>query len=319
MKQFMRTFYQFYLMKHILLFILWFLACLPVAYGQKTIEGYVYNRENEPVPYTSIYDSASQQGTYSDMNGYFRMNVAKLPVTLKFSNVGYETKEVKIDQPSGNRIILEQKIVELDEVSVYASHPESSYIGSPKNKRGIYLYVTDRPYHQLAIKIDNHNGELYSHANLVSFSLKIFYTALLGDDTVKPDGSKQLRLRMYKIDTLGSIGADILHKNIFLTPQKGGWYNIWIRPPFLLPEQGFFIAIEWLEGLESIAWKSKKYSGTAYGLEINGHEFKKTSKYYSTWIYDPDKNKWSKDTRFPVHTIPTFRLEIKEYGQLENH
>ena len=58
--------------------MIWLIAYSPFTYGQKTIEGHMYNRQNEPVPYTSIYDSASQQGTYLDINGYFRLNVVEL-------------------------------------------------------------------------------------------------------------------------------------------------------------------------------------------------------------------------------------------------
>ena len=107
--------------------MIWLMLCASVAYGQKTIEGHVYNRQNEPVPYTSIYESASQQGTYSDVNGYFRMNVAKLPVTLKFSNVGYETKEVYLLKGDTTIIFPGEKIVLLSFLFSYVETSSRSY------------------------------------------------------------------------------------------------------------------------------------------------------------------------------------------------
>ncbi len=303
-------------MKEKFAFVFCYFLLFSLTSAQIVIDGYVLDEKQQPVPYTSVYDSLNKKGTITDIKGFFSMEVMEEPVILNFSNVSYNKLRKKIEQTDDIIIILSQKITRLDEVIVNASNSKSKYIGSPKNKRGINSFEADKPFFQLGLKIENIESQLYKQANLVSINIKIV-SALIGG--IKPDGTNQLRLRIYSIDEDGGVGEGILDKNEFLTPSKSGWYQLKLKSPFLLPEEGFFIALEWLKDLDIEEWKSKKYTfQPTYGLSLWGHTFKDNEdelNYYSTWRYDPDENKWEKDTRFPnsVFIIPTFRLEIKEY------
>ena len=225
------------------------------SHAQIKISGYVFSKEETPIPYTSVYSPENSTGTITDINGYFHIEVVEVPATLEFSNVGYDKLKKKIEDSSKVKITLNEKIITLNEVNIYADDIKSRYIGSPKNKRGIVLYEVPKPFHQFAIKVENKNLQLYKNANLISFSIKITSSFIEG---LKPNGTRQLRLRIYNINDEG-VGEDILHENIFLTPQKSGWYKKNIKKPFLLPDNGFFIATEWIEGLELREWESKKY------------------------------------------------------------
>ena len=63
------------------------------SYSQKKIEGYVTDVKGDSIPYTSIYDSISSYGTYTDINGFFSIKVLDIPTKLYFSNVGYKKLE----------------------------------------------------------------------------------------------------------------------------------------------------------------------------------------------------------------------------------
>jgi len=71
------------------------------AFAQNTITGTVRNSSSkEVVPAVSIVVKETSQGTYTNSNGDFSINVAKLPVTLVFSSVGYDVYEVTVSSTS---------------------------------------------------------------------------------------------------------------------------------------------------------------------------------------------------------------------------
>jgi hypothetical protein len=56
----------------------------------------------EKVPAVSVTVKGSGQGTFTNANGNFRVSVPGLPATLVFSSVGFETKEVSVDNASSS-------------------------------------------------------------------------------------------------------------------------------------------------------------------------------------------------------------------------
>ena len=92
--------------------------------------------------------------------------------------------------------------------------------------------------------IKNKDTALYRNAYLDQFSIKIVPSAF---GAVKPTGENHLRLRIYTISTEGKVGEDLLHENVFLSPSKAGWYNIKLTREIHVPQQGFVVAVEWLE------------------------------------------------------------------------
>ena len=308
-------------MKNLFIVILLLFLFYPFTYGQKTIEGHVYNRQNEPVPYTSIYDSASQQGTYSDVNGYFRLNVVEPPITLKFSNVGYETKEVYLSKVDTAIIFLEEKIVHLEEVVVRAEALEYKHIGSPKNNKGNVVFRVWDPFDQYAIVVNNDKDVLYTNPKLISFSLRVepgySFGIRFGND---PTGKKQLRLRMYKRGGSKIIGEDILHENVFLSPSKKGWYTVDLETINInLPREGFVLAVEWIEGNPIYYYKVKNqadkkvYQEREYGVSITGRKMSDREKavYETVRLLHITQRGWEKETTFKNY-IPCFRLEFFE-------
>jgi outer membrane receptor protein involved in Fe transport len=68
-----------------------------------TLSGSVRNKTNaESVPSVSVTVRGSSTGTFTDENGNFKLTVPKVPVTLIFSSVGFETQEVTVNEASSN-------------------------------------------------------------------------------------------------------------------------------------------------------------------------------------------------------------------------
>jgi outer membrane receptor protein involved in Fe transport len=68
------------------------------AYAQtSTIKGTVRNSTSkEVVPAVSVVIKGTNQGTFTNANGEFTLNVTKLPVTLVFTSVNYDSAEVNV-------------------------------------------------------------------------------------------------------------------------------------------------------------------------------------------------------------------------------
>ena len=89
-------------MKSSLRFLTVFLTALSLSLTSLsqsvTLSGSVKNISNQQgVPAVSVMVKESSQGTFTDEYGNFKLTVAQLPVTLVFSSIGYETKEVTVD------------------------------------------------------------------------------------------------------------------------------------------------------------------------------------------------------------------------------
>lgn len=66
-----------------------------------TISGSVTNATSkEKVPAVSVVVKGTSQGTYTNPDGGFSLKVAKLPVTLVFSSIGFETQEINVTDAS---------------------------------------------------------------------------------------------------------------------------------------------------------------------------------------------------------------------------
>lgn len=71
------------------------------AIAQAVVSGTVRNSSSKDVvPAVSVIIKETNQGTYTNSNGEFSINVSKLPVTLVFSSVGYDTYEVSVTDAS---------------------------------------------------------------------------------------------------------------------------------------------------------------------------------------------------------------------------
>lgn len=98
-----------------------------------TISGNVRNSSSqETVPAVSVVVKGSSQGTYTNSNGEFSLSVPKLPVTLVFTSVGYDTYEVTVSDASAKVQVDFKPNVSLgQEVVVAANRTPTRILESP--------------------------------------------------------------------------------------------------------------------------------------------------------------------------------------------
>ena len=101
------------------LFVLFSLVWPLLAFGQeKTVTGRVVDDTNEPIPGVTVLVKGTQQGTITNANGNFSIDLPEESDVLAFSSVGFETKEVEVGTQTELEIQLMPAVMDLDEVVV---------------------------------------------------------------------------------------------------------------------------------------------------------------------------------------------------------
>ena len=97
-----------------------FLVLFPaVMFSQETLTGTTINEATgEVVPFVNVIEKGTTNGTTSDFDGKFSIEVSTLPVTLVFSYIGYETQEVQVNQNSPLSVSIVEAAAALDEVVI---------------------------------------------------------------------------------------------------------------------------------------------------------------------------------------------------------
>lgn len=100
-----------------LIFLLFVFPSLLMA--QETLNGKIIDESTgEPVPFVNVIQKGTSNGTTSDFNGIFSLEVNALPTILVFSYIGFETQEINVTSNSPMAINFAQSAAALDEVVV---------------------------------------------------------------------------------------------------------------------------------------------------------------------------------------------------------
>ncbi len=101
--------------------LIYFLACATTgvfAQNSQLVTGEVKSTTGERLPGVTVVVKGTTQGTVTDLDGKFQINVSKKDAVLLFSFIGYRTKELTIGTSTNLNVILESDDVALDEVVV---------------------------------------------------------------------------------------------------------------------------------------------------------------------------------------------------------
>lgn len=99
--------------------ILAFLFLIPlVTWAQTPVSGKIVNAKGEGIPFATVVEEGTSNGTITDDNGDFQLKVSKLPTILITSFVGFEAKKQQITSETGIRISLQEESVGLNEVVI---------------------------------------------------------------------------------------------------------------------------------------------------------------------------------------------------------
>ncbi|MBN1952432.1 MAG: TonB family protein [Bacteroidales bacterium] len=102
--------------------------------NERVIKGVVVSdSEGEPLPGVTVHIKGTTEGTLTDLNGYFAINVpVEEKSTLVFSYIGFLSEEVPIQDQTNINLAMNEDISSLDEVVVigYGTSKKSDMTGS---------------------------------------------------------------------------------------------------------------------------------------------------------------------------------------------
>jgi len=192
---------------------------------------------NDPIAFASIWVEHTNIGTTSNENGKFTLDLNDSSNVVAFSAIGYELKKIK----SG---LLKDSIF-LKPVT----RPKQENLDGPKNRKRT---ITIGNYNKASIKDFFGTGKLPgTTARFFEYKKSYDNTPYLGQIKVltHSDLSRaKFLIKLYKKDSTGKPGEYLYHENIIATARRGKRSTKVDLPPLNIqfPENGLFVAVEWL-------------------------------------------------------------------------
>src|SRR5690606_6496686 len=99
---------------------------------QYIVSGTVKDNQGQPLPVASIVEKGTPNGTQTDFDGNFSIQLKDGNAILLVSYIGFATKEIPVNGQSNFNIILEESAAGLDEVVVvgYGTMKKTDLTGS---------------------------------------------------------------------------------------------------------------------------------------------------------------------------------------------
>ena len=271
-----------------LLFIALFLFTLtPFASAQKVeIKGVIVDKDTkEPLPFTSIGLKNEQIGALSNEHGQFivpapTQNMADSLVVVA---LGYARRAVLVKRGvavASLTIELPKRAVALGNITVKAGKIKNLGMGSRSDNPGEGM-IQGLPGSQYAFFVKNDKKKRLGNVRTVSF--------YIGENGFPRE---PFRVRLYKADgNYNAPNTDLLSENVVVSaPQGGQWYTVDLTPyNIIAPEEGFFVAMEWVVSGDKFFATNFMDDYTPYGQIMRPtYEFKESR----TWNYTMGKG-WS--------------------------
>jgi hypothetical protein len=271
-----------------LLFIaLFFVVIVPFSNAQKAeIKGVIVDKDTkEPLPFTSIGLKNEQIGALSNEHGQFvvpapTQNTADSLVVVA---LGYGRRAVLVkrgEAVASLTIELPKRAVALGNVTVKAGKVKNLGLGSRSDDPGEGM-IQGLPGSQYAFFVKNEKKKRLGNVRTVSF--------YIGENGFPRE---PFRVRIYKADgNYNAPNTDLLLENVVVSaPQGGQWYTVDLTPyNIIAPEEGFFVAMEWVVSGDKFFTTNFMDDYTPYGQIMRPtYEFKESR----TWNYTMGKG-WS--------------------------
>ncbi|GAA4025189.1 hypothetical protein GCM10022409_06450 [Hymenobacter glaciei] len=262
-------------------------AIVPVANAQKAeIKGVIVDKDTkEPLPFTSIGLKNEQIGALSNEHGQFvvpapSQNTADSLVVVA---LGYGRRAVLVKRGvsvASLTIELPKRAVALGNVTVKAGKVKNLGLGSRSDDPGEGM-IQGLPGSQYAFFVKNEKKKRLGNVRTVSF--------YIGENGFPRE---PFRVRLYKADgNYNAPNTDLLLENVVVSaPQGGQWYTVDLTPyNIIAPEEGFFVAMEWVVSGDKFFTTNFMDDYTPYGQIMRPtYEFKESR----TWNYTMGKG-WS--------------------------
>ena len=266
---------------------LFFVTIVPFASAQKVeIKGVIVDKDTkEPLPFTSIGLKNEQIGALSNEHGQFvvpapTQNTADSLVVVA---LGYGRRAVLVKRGvavASLTIELPKRAVALGNVTVKAGKVKNLGLGSRADDPGEGM-IQGLPGSQYAFFVKNEKKKRLGNVRTVSF--------YIGENGFPRE---PFRVRLYKADgNYNAPNTDLLTENVVVSaPQGGQWYTVDLTPyNIIAPEEGFFVAMEWVVSGDKFFTTNFMDDYTPYGQIMRPtYEFKESR----TWNYTMGKG-WS--------------------------
>ncbi len=214
-------------------------------FAQKICKGVVLdNTNNTPVEFANIGILGKGFGTVTNERGEFNFTVpdSLANETIKVSMVGYKSKTLSLAVISGQgKILLEQSITNLNEVSVSAKKTKIKILGNDTKTTHVSAgFVKNNLGAELAIKLNIKNPKTH---------LRKFYLNIAKNSIEKPI----FRFNVYNKDKNGDPNENILKENIIIeVKEKTGLIELDLTPYNIYVDGDVFISIEWIKDLGDV-------------------------------------------------------------------
>ncbi|QDA59754.1 carboxypeptidase-like regulatory domain-containing protein [Hymenobacter jejuensis] len=264
-----------------LLSLVAFALLVPVlSFAQATkISGRIVDQKTkEPIPFASIGLREEQTGALTNEYGFFQIAAPEKSAqdSLIIMALGYERKAVLVKKGANmTDLIIEvpKRQIVLGEVTVKGGKVKDLALGAKSNTPGEGM-IQGMPGSQYAFFVKNDKGKKLGNVRTVSF--------YIGENGFPRE---PFRVRLYKADgNYNSPNTDLLMDNVVVSAAKGGeWYTVDLTQyNITAPEEGFFVAMEWIVSGDKFYTTNFMDTYTPYGQILRPtFEFKESR----TWNY----------------------------------
>lgn len=106
--------------------------------AQQTVSGSIQDESGMPLPGVNIVEKGTRNGAVSDFDGNYSIEVSSGDAVLVFTSLGFEEKELAVNNRSSIDVVLEENLESLDEVLVigYAPIEREKILGAVSSVKG---------------------------------------------------------------------------------------------------------------------------------------------------------------------------------------
>ena len=247
------------------------------------IKGTIVDQDTkEPLPFTSIGLKSENIGALSNEHGQFAVPAPTKndSDSLIIVALGYARRAVLVKKGVALvdlTIAVPKRAVALSNGVVKGGKIKNLGLGAKSDNPGEGM-IQGLPGSQYAFFVKNEKNKRLGNVRTVSF--------YIGENGFPRE---PFRVRLYKADgNYNSPNTDLLTENVVVSaPQGGQWYTVDLTPyNIMAPEEGFFVAMEWVVSGDKFFATNFMDDYTPYGQIMRPtFEFKESR----TWNYSMGK------------------------------